>query len=79
MKIEIFGTGCQKCEKLAANAEAAAKKLGIDFELTKITNLSEIMKRGVIMTPGLAIDGTVKLSGKVASESEIESLLKDMR
>jgi len=75
MRIEILGTGCPKCQALAANAETAAKNLGVDFELCKVTDLSEIMKRGVMMTPALAIDGVVKLSGKLASEAELTALL----
>jgi len=75
MKIEILGTGCAKCESLAANAKAAADKLGIEYELCKVTDLNEIMKRGVMLTPALAIDGKVEVSGKLAGEAEITTLL----
>ena len=71
-KIQILGTGCPKCKKLAEHAEAAAKELGIEYELVKVTDINEIMKFGVMMTPGLAVDGTVKSSGKVASSDEIK-------
>ena len=76
MRIEILGTGCAKCEALAAAAEAAAKNLGIDYELIKVKELAEIMKRGVMLTPALAIDGEVKIAGRVAGQGEIESLLR---
>ena len=76
MKIEILGTGCPKCEKLAANAKAAADAMGIDYELCKVSQISEIMKRGVMFTPALAIDGTVKKAGKVLSVEEIISLVR---
>lgn len=75
MKIEILGTGCPKCRTLAANAEAAVKKLGVACDVVKITDLNEIVKRGVMMTPALAIDGKVKLVGKVPSEAELTTLL----
>jgi len=75
MKIEILGTGCPKCEKLAANTRAAADKLGVDYELCKVTEINEIMKRGVMLTPALAIDGKVEVSGKVAGEDEITTML----
>ena len=65
MKIQILGTGCPKCKKLAENAEAAAKELGMDFELEKVTDINQIMKFGVMMTPALAVDGSVKVVGKV--------------
>jgi len=75
MKIEILGTGCAKCEKLAANAKAAAEAMGIDYELSKVTQIGEIMKRGVMFTPALSIDGTVKVAGKVAGVEEITRIL----
>lgn len=75
MKIEILGTGCPKCATLAANAKAAADKMGVPYKLEKVTQINDIMKRGVMMTPALAIDGQVKIVGKVASEDEITTLL----
>ncbi len=75
-KIQILGTGCPKCKKLAQNAEAAAKQLGLEYEIQKITDINEIMKFGVMMTPALAVDGQVKMVGKVASPEEIEDMLK---
>lgn len=73
--IQILGTGCPKCKKLADNAEAAARTLGIDYELVKVTELNEIARMGAMMTPGLAIDGELRSSGKVLSPAEIEALL----
>ena len=75
MKIQILGTGCPKCKKLAENAEIAAKNLGIEYEIEKITDINEIMKFGVMITPALAIDGTVKVAGKVASPEDIKAML----
>ncbi|MGB9623270.1 MAG: thioredoxin family protein [Phycisphaerae bacterium] len=75
MKIEILGTGCPKCIALATNAKAAADKLGIACEIEKVTQINEIMKRGVMMTPALVINGEVKSVGKVLSEAEITTLL----
>ncbi len=74
-KIQILGTGCPKCRKLAENAETAAKSLGIEYELVKVTNINEIMKFGVMMTPALAVDGEVKSTGKVLSADDIKELL----
>jgi small redox-active disulfide protein 2 len=77
MKIEILGTGCPKCQTLAANAEAAAGRLGIAYELCKVTKINDIMQRGVMVTPALAIDGQVKSAGKLLSEAEIARLLTE--
>jgi small redox-active disulfide protein 2 len=73
-KIQILGTGCAKCMKLAENAEKAAKEAGIEFEIQKVQNIKDIMNYGVMMTPGLAIDGEVKAFGKVLSVEEIKKL-----
>ncbi|MBN1803624.1 MAG: TM0996/MTH895 family glutaredoxin-like protein [Sedimentisphaerales bacterium] len=74
-KIQILGTGCPKCKKLAENAEAAAKELGIEYDIEKVTQINDIMKMGVMMTPALAIDGQVKVAGKVASPDDIKAML----
>lgn len=76
-KLQILGTGCAKCIKLAANTEEAARKLGIEYEIEKVTDINQIMKFGVMMTPALAVDGTVKVVGKVLTPAEIEKLIKD--
>lgn len=75
MKIEILGTGCPKCKKLAQNAEAAAKDLDIEFEIEKVTDINEIMNFGVMMTPALVVDGDVKIAGKVPSVEDIKEML----
>jgi small redox-active disulfide protein 2 len=76
MKIQILGTGCAKCKQLTANAEAAAREMGLAYELEKVTDIRDIMRYGVLATPALAIDGKVKLVGKVATAAEIRPLLR---
>ena len=75
MKIQILGTGCPKCRRLAENAEAAARELGIEYELQKVTDINEIMSFGVMMTPALAVDGKVKAVGKVPDPEAIKAML----
>lgn len=77
MKIQILGAGCPKCKKLAENAEAAVKALGLEYELVKVTDINEIMKFGIMMTPELAVDGEVKSVGKVPSVEEIKKMLRE--
>jgi small redox-active disulfide protein 2 len=74
-KLQILGTGCPKCEKLYAATEEAAKALEIEYEMVKIKDINEIMKFGVMMTPALAVDGKVKVVGKVPSVDEIKKLI----
>ncbi len=75
-KIQILGTGCAKCQKLAENAKQAADNLGIDYDMEKVTDLNQIMSFGVMTTPGLVVDGKVLVTGKVPSPADIEKLLK---
>ena len=75
MKIQILGTGCAKCKKMAEVAEKAAKDLGIDYELEKVTEIVDIMQFGVMSTPGLVIDGKVVVAGKVPTEDRMKELL----
>ncbi|MCK4629612.1 MAG: TM0996/MTH895 family glutaredoxin-like protein [Sedimentisphaerales bacterium] len=74
-KLQILGTGCPKCKTMTENVEAAAKELGIEYELEKVTDINEIMKFGVMMTPALAVDGEVKIVGKVPPPEEIKKML----
>jgi small redox-active disulfide protein 2 len=79
MKLEIFGPGCARCASLAARVKAAADTLGLDYELREVKEIAEMAKRGVILTPALAIDGEIKLTGKVPGDKEIAELLERAR
>jgi len=74
-KLQILGTGCPKCQKTAEVVEEVAKSLGIEYELEKVTDLNEIIKFGVMITPALAVDGEVKVVGKVPSTDEVKKIL----
>ena len=74
-KIQILGTGCAKCEKLAEHAKEAAETLGLEYDLEKVTDINQIMAFGVMTTPGLAVDGNLLVSGKVPTPADIEKLL----
>ncbi|MBU1627380.1 TM0996/MTH895 family glutaredoxin-like protein [bacterium] len=74
-KLQILGTGCPKCKKLSENAEKAIAEAGLDYEVEKVTDIQKILAFGVMMTPALAIDGKIKLVGKVPSVGEIKKLL----
>ena len=76
MKIQILGTGCPKCLKLAADTEQAAKELDLNYEMVKITDINAIMEFGVMLTPAMAVDGVVKFYGKVPNVEEIKKYLK---
>ena len=73
--IQILGTGCAKCQKLAAVADEAAKALGLTYEIEKVTEIERIMGFGVMFTPALVVDGVVKVAGKVPSVEDTKKLL----
>lgn len=76
MKIEVFGTGCAKCKRLEKNVNEALAKGGIKAEVLKIEDIDAITDRGIMVTPALAIDGEIKLMGKVPSVDELLGLFK---
>ncbi len=75
MRIEILGTGCPKCKKLAANAAAAVAELDLDCQIEKVTDINAIITRGVMMTPALVLDGAVTSVGKVMTVAAIKDAL----
>jgi small redox-active disulfide protein 2 len=75
MKLTVYGSGCAKCQQLTANAEAAARRLGLDFEVEKVTDVNAIIDAGVMRTPALAIDEEIVVEGKVPSSDEFQQLL----
>ena len=74
-KIQILGTGCPKCKKLAENAATAVEAIEGEYEIEKVTDINEIMKFGVMVTPALVIDGQVQVTGKVADVGAIKEML----
>jgi small redox-active disulfide protein 2 len=75
MKIQVLGTGCPKCNKTYENVRQAVSEAGIDAEVEKVEDLKAIMEFNVMMTPAVAVDGDVKISGKVPSVEEIKGLI----
>ena len=74
-KLQILGTGCSKCKRLTEQVEQAARELGIEHQIEKVTDLEQIVSFGVTMTPALAVDGQVKVAGNVPSIEEIKRLM----
>ena len=74
-KIHIYGTGCPKCQALTANVEEAARELDVEIDVEKVTEIRDIAAAGVLMTPGLAIDGEIKSTGHLLSVHQVKKLL----
>lgn len=75
MKLQVLGPGCANCGALAQRAETAARELGLDYEIEKIEDYNAIASMGVMRTPALAVDGAVKLAGRVPSVAEVKEIL----
>ena len=75
LKIEVLGPGCPKCQLLEKNVRAAVEEMGIEAEVTKISEIKEIAARGVLMTPGLVVDGKVVSSGHLLSVVQVKKRL----
>ncbi|MEC9488275.1 MAG: thioredoxin family protein [Halanaerobium sp.] len=73
MKIEVFGTGCAKCQKTVDMVKKALEEAGVEAELSKVEEVNEIVKRGVMITPAVMVDGELKVEGKVPGIDEIMS------
>jgi len=74
-KLQILGPGCMKCRLLADHTEEAAKALGVEYTIEKVTDINEIVSFGIMATPALVVDGEVKVSGRVPTTEAIKALL----
>ena len=75
MEIKVLGTGCPKCKKLESLVKEAVEELGVQAEIEKVTDVVEIAKTGVMRTPGLVVNGEIKVSGKLPSKEELKTIL----
>lgn len=75
-KIQIFGGGCAKCGILYEHAEQAARELGLEYEMEKVSDYEKIAEAGIMSTPALAVDGELKLEGRVPTVEALKAVLK---
>ena len=74
-RLQILGSGCSKCRMLTDHAEEAAKALGLEYTIEKVTNIDDIVAFGIMATPVLVVDGEVKVSGRVPTAEAIKAFL----
>ena len=77
MEIKVLGPGCRNCEKLEADAKQAVNEAGADATVTKVTDMADIMRFGVLSTPGLVVNGKVKSYGRLPSVKEIRAWIEE--
>jgi len=75
MDIKILGTGCPKCKTLEKLTREVVEQNGIDATITKVEDIVEIMKYGIMSTPALVVDEKVEIKGRVPSIDEIKKIL----
>ncbi|HHT64023.1 MAG: thioredoxin family protein [Bacillota bacterium] len=75
MNIKVLGAGCARCNTLEKSVREVVKEMAIEANIEKVTDFKEIAKAGVMMTPGLVINGKVKVTGKVPSKAELTSII----
>ena len=75
LEIKILGTGCPKCKSLDKVTRKVVEEAGLEANIEKVEDIMEIMKFGIISTPGLVVNGEVKVSGRLPSEKEIKSII----
>ncbi|EDY82528.1 redox-active disulfide protein 2 [Verrucomicrobiia bacterium DG1235] len=73
--IQILGTGCAKCNQLTETAKTAADSLGLEYKIEKITDMMRFAEFGVMYTPALAVDGDLKVAGRVPTLEEMQKIL----
>jgi small redox-active disulfide protein 2 len=76
MKIQILGTGCAKCNQLATATQSAVDRLGLDYEMEKVTDFIRFAEMGVMVTPALVVDGKLKVAGRIPSDADLEQMLQ---
>ena len=74
-KIQVLGSGCAKCKELFDHADQAARELGLEYEIEKVTDVSTIAGYGVMTTPALVVNGEIKLAGRVPSAEQLKAVL----
>jgi len=77
MEIKVLGTGCAKCKALEKLTREVVDEMKIDATVTKVEDITEIMKFGVMVTPALVVDGKVVLKGRLPAASEIKQFLSE--
>jgi len=78
LKIQVLGPGCANCQRLETLARQAVAELGVDAEVEKVTDMRQIMARGVMATPGLAVNDKLVSTGRVPSPSEVMTLIANV-
>jgi small redox-active disulfide protein 2 len=76
MKIKILGSGCAKCKALEQRVRQLDERLNLQLDIEKVTDIKEMMQFGLLMTPGLVVDGVLRSSGTIPTDDQLAEWLK---
>jgi len=79
MKIQVAGPGCARCHAVEKNVIEAVTELGIDADISKLSDMREFARLGVMFTPAVIVDGKVVISGKVPKVDDLKKILSDIK
>lgn len=77
MDIKVLGPGCKKCKELESEVKKTLEEIGVEASVEKVEEMDKIMQYSVLMTPGLVVNGKVKVFGKVPSRKDIAKWIKE--
>lgn len=77
MEIKVLGPGCKNCKTLEAAVVKVVAEMGLEASVEKVENYGEIVELGVMMTPGLIINGKIKSTGRLPKDDEIARWIKE--
>ncbi len=77
MDIKVLGPGCKKCKELESEVRKTLEEIGVEASVEKVEEMDKIMQYSILMTPGLVVNGKVKVFGKVPSRKDIAKWIKE--
>ncbi|HBV95867.1 MAG: redox-active disulfide protein 2 [Peptococcaceae bacterium BICA1-7] len=77
MDIKVLGPGCKKCKELESEVKKTLSEIGVEADVEKVEEMNKIMQYSILMTPGLVINGKVKVSGRVPSRKDIAKWIQE--
>ncbi|AQS59630.1 thioredoxin family protein [Desulforamulus ferrireducens] len=77
MEIKVLGTGCKKCTEVEKLVREVLAEINVPANVEKVEDIAQIVQYGVMLTPGLVINGKVKVSGRVPNKADIKKLIEE--
>lgn len=77
MDIKVLGPGCKKCKEMESEVKKTLEEIGVEADVEKVEEMNKIMQYSILMTPGLVINGKVKVFGRVPSRTDIAKWIKE--